>query len=94
MTSCVAIAQLRPGRKIFNRQHLQEMAVRGRGGERERQTERGRASQRLEEDRRAFNPCKAALTDKRMETQERLCMQHKSCDWSALGCFVLPPKCF
>ena len=44
MTSCVAIAQLRPGRKIFNRQHLQEPALkrtRG-GGERERETERER----------------------------------------------------
>lgn len=31
MTSCVAIAQLRAGRKIFNRQHLQELAMRGGG---------------------------------------------------------------
>lgn len=42
MTSCVAIAQLRPGRKIFNRQHLQEPSLRRRRerGERERQTAR------------------------------------------------------
>lgn len=42
MTSCVAIAQLRPGRKIFNRQHLQEPALRRRGGRRQRDRERGR----------------------------------------------------
>lgn len=30
MTSCVAIAQLRAGRKIFMRQHLQELAMRNR----------------------------------------------------------------
>lgn len=47
MTSCVAIAQLRAGRKIFNRQHLQELAMRRRGGGVE------------EEDRRKFNHCKA-----------------------------------
>lgn len=34
MTSCVAIAQLRPARKIFNRQHLQEPALRKREGRR------------------------------------------------------------
>lgn len=32
MTSCVAIAQLRPARKIFNTQYLQEQALRRRGG--------------------------------------------------------------
>lgn len=31
MTSCVAIAQLRPARKIFNRQHLQEPAPKKEG---------------------------------------------------------------
>lgn len=35
MTSCVAIAQLRAGRKIFNRQHLQELAMRRQGGGRQ-----------------------------------------------------------
>lgn len=41
MTSCVAIAQLRPGRKIFNRQHLQELALsRGRGAGQQRKTAR------------------------------------------------------
>lgn len=45
MTSCVAIAQLRPGRKIFNRQHLQEPALRRRLWESERERQIARRSQ-------------------------------------------------
>lgn len=53
MTSCVAIAQLRPGRKIFNTQHLQEPALRrGGGGGVSSESQREKASQRIEEDRR------------------------------------------
>lgn len=42
MTSCVAIAQLRPCRKIFNRQHLHESALRRREGRDGRETEEER----------------------------------------------------
>lgn len=78
MTSCVAIAQLRPGRKIFNRQHLQEPALGRRGGrEREKDRQREKASQRMEEDRRKFNPCKAPQTDKRRESMQSY-MEHYS----------------
>lgn len=47
MTSCVAIAQLRPGRKIFNRQHLHETRE-----EEDRDKEKERERKGQSEDRR------------------------------------------
>lgn len=101
MTSCVAIAQLRAGRKIFNRQHLQELAMRRRGG---RVGEWGAE----EEDRRKFNHCEAPLTDKRIKMlpissiQTHLkCIKrhHKSYNWSSRTILcrrqcVFDEKCF